>query len=182
MTRDIEYRRTDAVLRAVDKEVSLPANYPKGHGAEFRQWLQKNHPGALLVPVQRTSGSRQDLCVEGAAAVFWNRRYYVEFLDESLEAHADNILQQNLWIILTCREMVAQFRVFSILHFTICMPLRWLAGNTHKCGQQGYDWSIFLMGKAIDALYDAMVQLSNDGSLFLDEHFMFNIFSCIYND
>ena len=64
----------DAVLRAVDKEFSLPANYPKGHGDQFKHWLKKNHPGALLVPVQRTSGSRQDLSVEGAAAVYWNRK------------------------------------------------------------------------------------------------------------
>jgi hypothetical protein len=65
----------DAVLCAVDKEFSLPANYPKGHGDMFLHWLRMNHPGALLVPVQRTAGSRQDLAAEGAAAVFWNRRY-----------------------------------------------------------------------------------------------------------
>ena len=64
----------DAVLRAVDKEFSLPANYPKGHGDMFKHWLKKNHPGALLVPVQRTSGSHQDLAVKGAAAVYWNRK------------------------------------------------------------------------------------------------------------
>lgn len=65
----------DAVLRAIDKEFSLPANYPKGHGDLFLHWLRLNHPGALLVPVQRTAGSRQDLAAEGAAAVYWNRRY-----------------------------------------------------------------------------------------------------------
>jgi hypothetical protein len=64
----------DAVLRAVDKEVSLPANYPKGHGDVFLHWLRVHNPGALLVPVQRTAGSRQDLAAEGAAAVFWNHR------------------------------------------------------------------------------------------------------------
>ena len=63
----------DMVLIAVDKEFSIPANYPKGHGPEFKHWLKANHPGALLVPVQRTAGSRQDLATEGAAAVYWNR-------------------------------------------------------------------------------------------------------------
>ena len=63
----------DAVLRAVDKEFSLPANYPKGHGAMFLHWLKLNHPDALLVPVGRSYGSRQDLAAEGAAAVYWNR-------------------------------------------------------------------------------------------------------------
>ena len=64
----------DAVLRAVDKEFSLPANYPKGHGDMFLYWLRHHHPGALLVPVQRTAGSRQDMAAKGAAAVYWNRR------------------------------------------------------------------------------------------------------------
>ena len=62
----------DAVLRSVDNEFSLPANYPKGHGDFFKHWLRDHHPGALLVPIERTSGSRQDLSCEGAAAVYWN--------------------------------------------------------------------------------------------------------------
>lgn len=64
----------DAVLRSIGKEFSLPANYPKGHEQEFKHWINNNHPQALLLPVQRTSGSRQDLAVEGAAAVCWNRK------------------------------------------------------------------------------------------------------------
>lgn len=64
-----------AVLRAVDKEFSLPANYPKRHGSMLLQRLKLRHPGTLLVPVKRTAGSHQDLACEGAAAVYWNRRY-----------------------------------------------------------------------------------------------------------
>ena len=74
---DFRYRVStmfEAVLRAIDKEFSLPANYPKGHGDMFLHWLKQNHSGALLVPVERTAGSRQDLAAEGAAAVYWNRR------------------------------------------------------------------------------------------------------------
>ena len=62
--------KMDAVLRAIDKEFSLPANYPKGHGDHFKHWLKREHPGTLSVPVHRTSGSRQDLVMEGAAAVY----------------------------------------------------------------------------------------------------------------
>jgi hypothetical protein len=52
----------DAILRAQDKAVrSLLANYPKGFEDIFKHWLLKYHPGALLVPVQRTAGSRKDL-------------------------------------------------------------------------------------------------------------------------
>ena len=74
---DFRYRvstKFDVVLRAIDKEFSLPANYPKGHGVMFKTWMDFNHPGALLLPVEHASGSRQDLTVEGAASVYWNRR------------------------------------------------------------------------------------------------------------
>ena len=74
---DYRYRvstKFDVVLRAIDKEFSLPANYPKGHGVMFKTWMDFNHPGALLLPVEHASGSRQDLAVEGAASVYWNRR------------------------------------------------------------------------------------------------------------
>ena len=38
------------------------------------------------------------------------------------------------------------------------------------------------MGKAIDALHDAMVEIKRDGSKLLNIDFMGNIFSKIYND
>ena len=171
----------DAVLRSIDKEFSLPANYPKGHGDAFKYWLKMMHPGALLVPVTRASGSRQDLAVEGAAAVYWNRKYYVEFLNECLTGHKDNILQENLWTVLTSQEMIALCRVFAILHYTICMPMRFLAGSTHHFGAMGYDWSSRSMGLAIDALETAMIELEKDGSKLLSEDFMCSIFSKIYN-
>ena len=172
----------DAVLRSIDKEFSLPANYPKGHGKEFKHWMRTNHPGALLLPVQRTSGSRQDLAVEGAAAVYWNRRYYVPFLNEALKSHKDNILQNNLFTVLTSMEMIALSRVFAILHFSICMPMRFLAGNSHSIGASGYQWSALSMGKAVDALETAMIAVHDDCTKFLDEKFMNSIFSEISED
>ena len=108
-------------------------------------------------------------------------RYYIEFLDECLEGH-DNILQENLFTILTSVEMVALARVMAIIHYKIAMPMRWLAGNTHHMPAVGYNWSARSMGKAIDALHDALVELAKDGSKFLDEDFMNNIFSEIDED
>ncbi len=81
-------------------------------------------------------------------------------------------MQENLFIVLTSFEIVALCRVMAILHFKICMPMQWLAGNTHWLGQTGYHWSTRSMGKAIDALYNASVQMEQDGKLFLDENFM----------
>ena len=74
----------ESVLRAVDKEFSFCANYPKGHAELFYEWMKIKYPDALLLHVHRMSGGRQDAAVEGAGALFFNRRYYVEFLDERL--------------------------------------------------------------------------------------------------
>ena len=97
------------------------------------------------------------------------------FLDQCLKASKDSILQENLFYILTSEEMIALTRVFAILHFTVCMPMRWLAVNTHNVGDQGYDWSVLSMGEAIDALEESIVKIEDDGALFLDEAFMSDI-------
>ena len=150
----------------------------------------------MLVPVQRTAGSRQDLATEGAAAVFWNHRcilvefvslssltialthlhifrYYIEFLDECLRGNnKGNILQENLFIVSTSSEMVALCHSLAILHYTVCMPMRWLAGNKHFLGRCGFEWSAHSMGKAIDALETAMNDIMADGSFFLNEKYI----------
>ena len=54
----------DYVLWAVDKEFSLPANYPKGQSDMFKIWMERHHPGAMLLPVERSTGSCHDLIVE----------------------------------------------------------------------------------------------------------------------
>eukprot|EP00957_Ditylum_brightwellii_P156172 11887431-Ditylum_brightwellii.AAC.1 len=74
----------DSLLRAVDKEFSLYTNYPKGHGDLFHEWIEHNYPGVLLLHVEQASGSHQDLAIEGAGAVYWNRRFWVESFDERL--------------------------------------------------------------------------------------------------
>ncbi len=78
--------------------------------------------------------------------------------------------------------MVALCQVMALLHFKICMLMRWLAGNTHFLGRTGFDWSYHSMGKAIDALLSACVELKQEGELFLDEDFMNAIFDNNYID
>ena len=62
------------------------------------------------------------------------------------------------------------------------MPMRWLAGNTHNVGAQGYDWSVLSMGKEIDALEEAMVKIEDDGALFLYEAFMSDFSNIMESD
>ena len=45
----------EMILRVVDKEFSLCANYPKRHGGRFTKWIDIHHPGALLIHVERDS-------------------------------------------------------------------------------------------------------------------------------
>ena len=70
--------------------------------------------------------------------------------------------------------MIALSRLMLILHFSINITMRWLAGKTHTLSAQ--DWSIKYMGRAIDCLYDTMLKLDKDGQNILDERFMFNTF------
>ena len=41
-------------------------------------------------------------------------------------------------------------RVCSIIHLAICLPIRWLVGNSHTLSY--YNWSVSSMGQVIDAL------------------------------
>jgi hypothetical protein len=163
------------VLRAADKEFSLSANYPKGHGDLFREWIQRVHPKALLLHIISTQGSRQDLAFDGARALYMNRVYWAEFLDERLRVSgASNILQECLFILLTSVEMIASTRVHAIIDLAIVIPMRWLSGNSHLLAE--YDWSERSMGTAIDILERAMESAAADGTLMLDEDFMMGIF------
>ena len=66
-------------------------------------------------------------------------------------------------------------RVLSILHVAVCIPLRWLTGNTEDL--EGFDFSMLDMGAACELLEHAMVDVAETPELFLDEDFMMNIFS-----
>ena len=65
-----------------------------------------------------------------------NYPYYLEFLDWMLKKRGKNdkasLLQRNLFIVLGSVEMIALARLLSIIHISVCMPFRWLAGKTHR--------------------------------------------------
>ena len=57
--------------------------------------------------------------------------------------------------------------------------MRWPAGNTHKLAE--YGWEERSMGRAIALLHDVFVEIQSDGSLLLEQDFIMNIFSPLYN-
>ena len=77
-------------------------------------------------------------------------------------------------------EMIAQLRVASILHLAVVIPMRWLAGNTHKLFE--YGWGERSMERAIKLLHDAFIEIQGDGSLLLEEDFIMNIFASLYDE
>ena len=187
--------------RAIDKEFSLCANYPKGHGAIFQEWMKDNHPGELLLHVERAlSGGRQDIASMAAMAIYWNRNYYVEFLDEmkTYSDKDDNILVNNLHAMLISSEMVSVARLWSILHISLVMPMRYLVANTHKWaalnwGEFKYmcSWSSatllqwishvtshhltlgpISLGRVLDKLKDDLESIVDQTELIHDEAFM----------
>ena len=63
--------------------------------------------------------------------------------------------------------------VLSILHIAVCLPTRWLAGNTRDLAE--HDFGYFDMGTMLDLLDGAFGEILEDGSLLLDEDFMMDI-------
>jgi hypothetical protein len=164
------------LFRCIEKVFGLNANYAKGQGAEFLTWFLENYSGEYLFPIMRAcGGSRQDICVEGAPAVLMNLPYYLRFLDWRISAFggkSEAILQTKLYIMLRSVEVVALLRVLSILHISICLPTRWLAGKSHELGE--FDFGYYDMGKALDAMEKAFEQILDNGELIFDEDFMMN--------
>jgi len=74
-----------AFCRAYDKEFSLAANYPKGHGSHFLSWVKKYYLGVLLFHVESTHGGRQDIMYSSSLAMYINRGINAEFLDHCLK-------------------------------------------------------------------------------------------------
>ena len=80
------------------------------------------------------SGARQDIFFEGACAAYWNRMYYIKFLQEQIH-HKDkqeNKMAQSLYTLLCSKEMVERTWTDAILHLLVCMPHCFLSG---KCDQ-----------------------------------------------
>ena len=97
-----------AIIRAINKEFSPSANYKKGHGELFHEWMRENYPGEFLLHVEGASGSRQDLCTKGSMAILMNYPFHVEFLDYDLcqrgKDKNTSILQENLFVALTSEK------------------------------------------------------------------------------
>ena len=105
------------------KDFGLDSNYPKGHVEEFRDWIIKKYRNEFIMKTERASDSYQYIITMGSGPIYLNCIFNVEFLDEYIRIKDNtNILQQNMFTILTSIEMMANSCFFAILHVAICMP------------------------------------------------------------
>ena len=164
------------LLIAVEKYFGESANYAMGKGNLFYIWLHRYHKGAYVYPVSRAcGGTRQDIGVKGAVAILMNIPLYLEFLVWRLKCGLGGILEKNLFSLLQSSGMVALLRLLSILHISICLPLRWLVGH---CGDLAdYGFGVADMSEALDMMDSAFEEIVADGELMLDEDFMMGIFN-----
>ena len=73
------------------------------------------------------------------------------------------------------KRLLCPVYIYEIYNITINKKMQWLAGKTHKLTKN--DLSMHSMGRAIDCLEKALVEIEKDSAKILDEEFMMNIFN-----
>ena len=76
--------------------------------------------------------------------------------------------------------MIATSRLFSILNVAICMPVRWLAGNTQNLAH--HNWGAWSIGRVFDILHTALKNILDDITLIHDKSTMMFIFQDIVEE
>ena len=154
------------LIRSVSKEMHASQAYALGKGREATAWQKATHPSAPHMPYERAEGSRQDIALDGAVPIFWNRKRALEFLQGLKVPGADNKLENFLLTVLSCNEMTAALRVNTLWKYIFSEPARWLAGKAGELGW-GLDDS-----SALNDMIEAMVkEVAADGERLLDPAF-----------
>ena len=92
------------------------------------------------------------MVLEIAFDAYTNAWLYKLFLDDALSTlDTDNILQENIFIILSSVDIIALSRLISILHFSVNVTMRWISGKAHIFSAR--DWSVKSLVMSIDCLY-----------------------------
>ena len=166
----------DRIMFSLNKLFCLTSNYPKGEGDAFKACMEECHPDNILYHVPNTKGNRQDIICTCAGPACMNRPLCIEYLDKRFRAHEkDNILEENMYILLSSLSTTAMFRLFSIIDLSIVMPMRWFAGNSHLLSEHG--WSVRSNGRLLDTLCNKMTLLGESPSHIINEEFMMGLFN-----
>ena len=127
--------------------------------------MKENHSGELLFHVEIACKGRMDVVSIASMAIYWNRNYCVDFLDEMISycGREENILACNQMMLLSSVEFAVVAHLWSIFHLAIIMPMRWLACKTHKFAHR--KWGYISMGKVMDKLKEDLQCIVNTPEL-----------------
>ena len=92
----------------------------------------------------------------------------------------DNILQENIFIILSSLEVTTLARLSVIIYITICLPIRWLSGSCHIIDD--YNWYVCSIRRIVDELETALEAIEEEGGLILNEELMIGILQGIMDE
>ena len=91
-----------------------------------------------------------------------------------------NTLEENSLIALSSLTIVTCLREFIIMHYSIVVSVRWLAGNSNALGQCG--WSIRSMGHVNDIIYNKMNVPLKEPHKIMEESFIMTLFDSLQEE
>jgi len=115
----------ESTILVMNKLFSLTSNYSKGNGDAFRAYIEEYYPDYLLYYVSNTKGNRQDIICSYIGLGYIDTAVYIEYLDKRLRVYdMTNILEENMYTLLSSQAIVAMFYLFGIVDLSIVSPIR----------------------------------------------------------
>ena len=155
----------DALVRSIWKEFAFThGNYAKGQGYKlFLPWLTEEKTGQLyLAPPRGDCGSRHDFSTESAMYLYWDRPLLLEFLHSRRFDQVGNILEDAIYTMLSCVEMIGEIRARAIIQDKIVDALRFFSGSKTLA------WGPLDMSHVYNVLENFLQRAQHDGNLLLD--------------
>ena len=150
----------------------------QGKGCLFTSYNSIFHEKEYRWPaVRATGGNHFDIGGDGACSVLMNLPYYLEFLVWRMICGVNGILEKSIYLQLRSMEVVALLRVLAILHISLCMPHRWLAGNCRDLKEYGF--GVYNMPEVLDLIHGALGEVTKESSMLLADDFMMDILTPI---
>ena len=154
----------DALVRSIWKEFcSTHKNYAKGQGYKnFTPWLRRERVGSLfLAPPRGDCGSRHDFSTSAAMLLYHDRTFFVDFLQTRLWGDK-NILEDAVYVMLGCVEIVAEIRARAIIHDKLVEPLVFF------CCSKALAWGPLNMSAVYNTLEKTLMLVVENPSMLID--------------
>ena len=155
----------DALVRSIWKEFGFSfKNYAKGQGYKnFLPWLTEEKIGQLyLAPPRGDCGSRHDFSTESAMYLYWDRPLFLEFLHSRRFDSVGNILEDAIFTMLSCVEMVGEIRARAIIQDKIVDALRFFSGSKKLA------WGPLDMSHVYNVLEKFLSLVKENGAMLID--------------